>query len=59
MSRSNFKHNLQRQAADFMARNASPRSLGLKVVKRDVCVGCGVRQDKHGEFGCKRWRPTP
>lgn len=23
---------------------------------RDPCVRCGVRADKHDEFGCKRWR---
>lgn len=25
-------------------------------VRRDPCPKCGVRADKHGEFGCKRWR---
>lgn len=23
---------------------------------RDPCPKCGVRADKHREFGCKRWR---
>lgn len=27
--------------------------------KRDPCVGCGVRYDRHDELGCKRWRPAP
>ena len=25
-------------------------------VSRDPCTFCGVRADKHAEFGCKRWR---
>ena len=25
-------------------------------VNRDPCPYCGVRADKHGESGCKRWR---
>lgn len=27
-----------------------------KAEPRDPCGFCGVRQDKHDEFGCKRWR---
>lgn len=25
---------------------------------RDPCVRCGVRADRHAEFGCKRWSPS-
>ena len=25
-------------------------------VSNEICFGCGTRQDKHDEFGCKRWR---
>lgn len=24
--------------------------------QREPCVACGVRADRHVEFGCKRWR---
>ncbi len=28
---------------------------GLRV-SREPCFACGVRQDRHDELGCKRWR---
>lgn len=24
-------------------------------IKRDPCFRCGIRFDKHDEFGCRRW----
>lgn len=50
--------NLAVQAERAQKRAQSMDDVENRRVARDTCFNCGVRQDKHREFGCKRWRST-
>lgn len=52
----NHGSNFAAEAERVARRKLSKDDVENQRVSRDPCFKCGVRQDQHGEFGCKTWR---
>lgn len=48
--------NFSAGAERVMRRKMADGDVEARRTLRDPCVKCGVRADRHAEFGCKRWR---
>lgn len=49
--------NFSAEAERVLKRRMSESDVENRRTDREPCGFCGTRADKHGEFGCKRWRP--
>lgn len=53
------KYSKIREAENLRATNKAEttiRILESRLPARDPCFNCGVRRDRHADFGCKTWR---
>lgn len=47
--------NFAAEAERVLKRRMSESDVESRRTLRDPCVRCGVRADRHAQFGCKRW----